>query len=52
MSMGYDLGVYGADGHFGTKTYVAVCQFQRDNGLDVDGIVGNNTWNKILELVD
>ena len=25
-------------------TYLAVCQFQRDNGLTVDGSVGKSTW--------
>lgn len=49
ITLGYDLGVYGADGHYGTKTYTAVCKFQRDNGLTVDGICGAKTWAKILE---
>lgn len=49
IALGYDLGVYGADGHFGTKTYIAVCKFQRDNGLTVDGIAGTQTWSKVLE---
>lgn len=47
IDLGYDLGVYGADGHFGTKTYIAVCKFQRDRGLTVDGIVGQKTWNAL-----
>lgn len=49
IALGYDLGAYGADGHFGTKTYIAVCKFQRDNGLTVDGIAGTQTWSKVLE---
>lgn len=32
-----------ADGIFGSKTYSAVNRFQRDAGLDVDGIVGPRT---------
>ena len=32
------------DGIFGTKTQSAVKDYQQKNGLDVDGIVGNNTW--------
>lgn len=36
------------DGVFGTKTYNAVLDFQRNSDLLVDGIVGNNTWQKLL----
>ena len=36
------------DGIFGTKTVAAVRQFQQANGLTVDGIVGKNTWTKLL----
>ena len=32
------------DGIFGAKTQSAVKDYQQKNGLDVDGIVGNNTW--------
>lgn len=35
------------DGIFGAITEEAVRQFQRDNGLWVDGVVGADTWNKI-----
>lgn len=37
-----------ADGIFGPLTEEAVKQFQKDNGLKADGIVGTNTWAKIL----
>ena len=50
ISLGYDLGKYGADGDFGTDTYNAVVKFQKDNGLTPDGIVGQNTWRKLLNL--
>ena len=46
---GYDLGVWGADGHYGTATYTAVCKFQRDKGLTVDGVCGNQTWSALLQ---
>lgn len=49
MALGYDLGSYGADGDFGSKTDTAVKAFQKKNKLDVDGIVGKDTWNKILK---
>lgn len=44
ISKGYSCGSSGADGDFGQGTYNAVCAFQRDHGLEVDGIVGPNTW--------
>lgn len=36
------------DGIFGPLTEEAVKQFQRDNGLVADGIVGQKTWEKLL----
>ncbi|WP_297993965.1 N-acetylmuramoyl-L-alanine amidase [uncultured Clostridium sp.] len=50
ISLGYDLGNYGADGDFGTATYNTVVKFQKDNGLTADGIIGQNTWRKLLGL--
>src|SRR5688572_349391 len=40
QDLGYDLEV---DGDFGNQTYQAVRRFQEDNGLEVDGKVGENT---------
>lgn len=37
---GYSCGPAGADGIFGTGTFVALCAFQKDAGLAVDGIYG------------
>lgn len=37
----------GIDGNFGPKTKSAVEQFQQGNGLQVDGIVGQQTWAKL-----
>lgn len=36
------------DGIFGPATEAAVKQYQRDNRLKVDGIVGPETWNSLL----
>lgn len=36
------------DGLFGLRTKVAVRDYQRANGLTADGVVGINTWKKIL----
>ena len=47
LMMGYDLGSYGADGAFGTKTQEAVKRFQQDRGLTADGIVGPKTWAEL-----
>lgn len=38
------------DGNFGGNTQRAVVDFQRNNNLTQDGIVGRNTWNKLLNL--
>ena len=37
------------DGIFGQETYDAVLTFQSLYGLDVDGIVGKNTWDMIQD---
>lgn len=41
---GYNLSV---DGQFGSKTQAAVKDYQKKNGLSVDGIVGTNTWGSL-----
>jgi hypothetical protein len=38
------------DGIFGSRVDSAVRQFQKDNNLVVDGIIGKNTWNKLKIL--
>ena len=51
------LTVYGyapgsPDGIFGANTEAAVRRFQRDNSLGVDGIVGRQTWMRLLTDFD
>ncbi|EOS50974.1 peptidoglycan recognition protein family protein [Adlercreutzia caecimuris] len=50
ISIGYSCGKYGADGSFGSGTLAAVKKFQKAKGLTTDGIVGRNTWRKLLGL--
>ena len=48
IGRGYSCGKYGADGDFGSATDNAVREFQKANGLSVDGSCGPKTWNKLL----
>lgn len=48
IGYGYSCGSTGADASFGGKTESAVKTYQTKNKLVVDGIVGKNTWNKLL----
>ncbi|RII09693.1 N-acetylmuramoyl-L-alanine amidase A [Streptomyces sp. YIM 130001] len=43
---GYEAGA--ADGDFGTSTLAAVKAFQKDIGLEADGVVGAKTWTALL----
>lgn len=47
MLLGYDLGKCGADGIFGRKTQAAVKAFQKDEGIQVDGIAGPVTYSRL-----
>ena len=44
LQLGYDLGPCGVDGDFGKCTEAAVKRFQRDRGLETDGICGPKTY--------
>lgn len=44
--LGYDVG--NADMEFGNRTFESVRKFQSNNGLSVDGVVGEKTWNKLF----
>ena len=48
VKLGYNTN--GVDGIFGSGTYTAVREFQKTRGLSADGIVGQNTWRKLLNL--
>lgn len=50
IAFGFACGRSGADGDFGPGTRNAVIAFQRAKGLSADGIVGKNTWRKLLGL--
>ena len=57
LARGYSVGPAGADGIFGNHTYQAVVSYQTDRSaghfwaltfpLDVDGIVGPQTWARL-----
>lgn len=47
-ALGYAVGA--ADGINGPKTQAAIKAFQAAKGLSVDGIVGHNTWRKLLGM--
>lgn len=49
-ALGYGTG--GLDGIFGTQTRNAVLTFQSRNGLSADGILGPNTWGKLMPQVN
>ena len=48
VSLGFNTN--GVDGIFGIGTEKAVLSFQKSNGLVGDGIVGQNTWRKLLNI--
>ncbi|RXZ01780.1 peptidoglycan-binding domain-containing protein [Fictibacillus sp. S7] len=40
------------DGMFGSKTKMAVEKFQKKFGLQMDGVVGPETWNILFNYAD
>ena len=48
MGRGYSVGNSGADGIFGNDTHSAVTKYQKANGLEVDGIAGEETMSALL----
>ena len=47
ITLGYDVGKWGADGDFGAATESAVMAYQTAKNLDADGVVGEKTWAAI-----
>lgn len=48
VKLGYNTN--GVDGIFDSVTYSVVREFQKTRGLSVDGVVGQDTWRKLLNL--
>ena len=48
IGRGYDCGPWGVDGDFGAATYGAVTRYQRERGLEIDGVVGPETWEMLV----
>jgi putative chitinase len=40
------------DGDFGPKTQSLLKEFQKAKGMRADGMIGQNTWNKLAEYMD
>ncbi|GFP22144.1 N-acetylmuramoyl-L-alanine amidase [Candidatus Hakubella thermalkaliphila] len=49
IALGFDLGKSAADGVFGEQTETTVKAFQQKRGLTVDGAVGEETWQELVE---
>ena len=47
-TIGFDCGT--PDSDFGNKTHNAVINYQKSNGLIADGVVGKNTWKKLIGM--
>lgn len=48
IGRGYSCGRCGADGEIGQGTYNAAVAFQRSCGLQQDGIIGAQTWARLI----
>ena len=52
IKLGYSCGAWGADGDFGNDTEKAVIKFQKEHGLDADGLVGPLTQAAIKTALE
>ena len=52
IKLGYDLGSYGADGDFGSRTETALKAFQTDRGLEADGEFGEKSHAAMMAAID
>jgi peptidoglycan hydrolase-like protein with peptidoglycan-binding domain len=50
LDAGYGVGEIEIDGEFGPRTEAAVKAFQDASGIDVDGVVGPQTWEALNDL--
>ncbi|MDR7209466.1 DUF4157 domain-containing protein [Flavobacterium piscis] len=50
MDLGYQLPKFGADADFGSETKQAVLDFQNDNNLSYDGVVGVQTMGRLDDI--
>lgn len=48
IARGFSVGPEGADGDFGYNTLQAVRRFQKAMGIAVDGVIGYETWTRLL----
>lgn len=47
LALGYDCGGFGDDGELGAGTEKSIRDYQRDHGLDADGVVGKDTMSAL-----
>lgn len=52
LTLGYDLGKWGADGDFGDCTELALIKFQTDAGIAADGECGPQTIEALDKALD
>lgn len=45
---GFSVGIFGCDGEFGRQTESALGKYQRDRGIECDGVAGPETWRQLI----